>query len=80
MSELSIIDALRRSRLARELSDDEVRVLAEHLVFRDLKPGEVLVPEGTSDDHLYVIVHGALGVVRSHRQIREHDTVYARRR
>ena len=66
MSELSINDALRRSRLARELSDDEVRVLADHLVFRDLKPGDVLVAEGTSDNHLYVIVHGALGVVRSH--------------
>ena len=43
----------------------EVRLLAEHLAFRDLQPDEVLVPEGTSDDHLYVIVHGALGVVRS---------------
>ena len=65
MSELSLLDALRGSRLATELSDTEVRLLAEHLVFRDLKPGEVLVPEGTSDDHLYVIVQGALGVVRS---------------
>lgn len=66
MSELSITDALRRSRLASELSEDEVRLLADHLVFRDLQPGEVLVAEGTSDNHLYVIVHGALSVVRSH--------------
>ena len=65
MSEPGILEALRGSRLATELSDSEVRVLAEHLVFRDLQPGEVLVPEGTSDDHLYVIVRGALGVVRS---------------
>jgi len=47
------------------LSDSEVRVLAEHLVFRDLQPGDVLVPEGTSDNHLYVIVRGALSVQRS---------------
>ena len=65
MSELGIVDALRASRLAAELSDAQVRLLAEHLAFRDLQPDEILVPEGTSDDHLYVIVHGALGVVRS---------------
>ena len=34
-------------------------------MFRDLQPGEVLVPEGTSDNHLYVIVRGALSVQRS---------------
>jgi len=64
MSEPGILEALRGSRLATELSDSEVRVLAEHLVFRDLQPGEVLVPEGTSDNHLYVIVRGALSVQR----------------
>ena len=65
MNEPSILEALRGSRLATELSDSEVRVLAEHLVFRDLQPGDVLVPEGTSDNHLYVIVRGALSVQRS---------------
>ncbi len=65
MSEPGILEALRGSRLASELSEAECRVLAEHLVFRDLHPGEVLVPEGTSDNHLYVIVQGALGVVRN---------------
>ena len=65
MSEPGILDALRGSRLAAELSEAEARLLAEQLVFRDLQAGEVLVPEGTSDNHLYVIVRGALGVVRS---------------
>ena len=65
MNELDIVEALRGSRLAAELSDAQVRLLAEHLAFRDLQSDEILVPEGTSDDHLYVIVHGALGVVRS---------------
>ena len=64
MTEENIVEALRGSRLATELSDAEVRLLAEHLAFRDLEPGEVLVPEGTSDNHLYVIVRGTLGVVR----------------
>ncbi len=64
MTEENIVDALRGSRLATELSEAEVRLLAEHLAFRDLEPGDVLVPEGTSDNHLYVIVRGTLGVVR----------------
>ena len=64
MSEPGILEALRGSRLATELSDSEVRVLAEHLVFRDLQPGDVLVAEGTSDNHLYVIVRGALLAVQ----------------
>jgi CRP-like cAMP-binding protein len=31
---------------------------------RDLKQGEVLVQEGSADDHLYVVVSGVLGVVK----------------
>jgi len=65
MTDQTLIDALRRSRLATELSDAQTRTLADSLAFRDLQPDEVLVKEGTSDNHLYVIVSGALGVVRS---------------
>ena len=57
--------ALRASRLATELTDEQVASLAEHLSFRDLKQGEVLVPEGVTDNHLYVIVSGALSVVKN---------------
>jgi CRP-like cAMP-binding protein len=65
MAEKKMLETLRASRLATELSEADARVLAEQLTFRDLEPGAVLVPEGTSDNHLYVIVTGALGVVRS---------------
>jgi CRP-like cAMP-binding protein len=65
MTEQSIVDALGTSQLATELSDEQTRTLADNLAFRDLKPGDVLVKEGTSDNHLYVIVSGALGVVRN---------------
>ena len=65
MTDPALVDALRHSRLGAELSDDEVHTLAGNLRFRDLEPDEVLVGEGTSDDHLYVIVRGALGVVRN---------------
>jgi len=61
----ALVDALRASRLGIELTDEQMRSLAERLSFRDLNPGDVLVPEGTSDNHLYVVVSGALGVVRN---------------
>ena len=42
-----------------------MRTLAEHVAFRDLADGEVLVREGTSDNHLYVIVRGSLAAVKN---------------
>lgn len=63
--EISGVDALRASRLGEELDEGQLRILASCIAFRDLAPGEVLVAEGTSDNHLYVPVRGALGVVRN---------------
>ena len=65
MTDHAIVDAVRHSRLATELSEAQMRTLADSLVFRDLRPDEVLVKEGHSDNHLYVIVSGAIGVVRN---------------
>lgn len=65
MTDSTVLDALRGSRLAAELTEAQMSVLSGQLVFRDLQPGEVLVPEGTSDNHLYVVVRGSLGVVRN---------------
>lgn len=59
------LDRLRSSRLGEGLTEDQLRTLASCIAPRDLAPGEVLVPEGTSDNHLYVPVSGALGVVRN---------------
>jgi CRP-like cAMP-binding protein len=64
MTDTARIDALRATRLAAELSDDECRVLANLVTLRDLKQGEVLAQEGTVDNHLYVVLSGALGVVK----------------
>jgi CRP/FNR family cyclic AMP-dependent transcriptional regulator len=71
MTEQSIVDALGTSQLATELSDEQTRTLADNLAFRDLKPGDVLVKEGTSDNHLYVVVSGALGVVKNTGTVEE---------
>ena len=65
MTDQSILDALRGSQLATELTDEQTRTLADNLAFRDLEPAEMLVREGTSDNHLYVVVSGALGVVKN---------------
>jgi CRP/FNR family cyclic AMP-dependent transcriptional regulator len=57
-------EALRGSRLAAELDDAQCKKLAELTELMELKDGDVLVREGTSDDHLFIIISGALGVVR----------------
>ena len=67
MTDRSLVEALRQSRLGAELADDQLEALAANVGFRDLEPGDELVRQGTSDDHLYVIVGGALGVVRDSR-------------
>jgi len=58
-------DALRASRLAAEMTDEQCRTLALLLTLRDLADGEVLVPEGRSDNRLYEIVAGSIAVLRA---------------
>jgi ribosome-associated toxin RatA of RatAB toxin-antitoxin module/CRP-like cAMP-binding protein len=64
MSEQALYDALRPSKLAVELTDEQCRTLAHAMELRRLKDGEVLVHEGTADEHFYLIVKGVLGVVK----------------
>jgi len=52
MSEAGVFEALSKSKLAVELNDDEQRTLARAMTLRDLKHGEVLIREGSADDHL----------------------------
>jgi len=61
----SRLDALRQSQLAAELSDEQCSALSELVALRDLKDGEILVREGETDNHLYVIVKGLLRVVKN---------------
>jgi len=58
-------DALRASSLAAELTDEQCRTLAAQITMRDLADGEVLVREGTSDSHLYLLVAGSVSVARA---------------
>jgi CRP-like cAMP-binding protein len=65
MSNPDRLGALRESRLAAELSVEQCSVLSDLVTLRDLEDGEVLVEEGTADNHLYAIVSGLLGVVKN---------------
>jgi CRP/FNR family cyclic AMP-dependent transcriptional regulator len=65
MTDQDRLDALRKSKLAAELTDEQCRVLAGLVTLRDLADGEILVREGQSDNHLYSIVSGLLRVVRN---------------
>jgi CRP-like cAMP-binding protein len=65
MNTEATLQALRASRLATDLDEDECRVLAGLATMRDLADGEVLVPEGTADNRLHVIAAGALAIVKS---------------
>jgi len=64
MTDAAILEGLSKSKLAVELNEGERRILADAMTPRDLKQGEVLVQEGSADDHLYVVVSGVLGVVK----------------
>ena len=65
MTDTDNIDALRASKIGTELTPDQCRLVAGAIRFRDLADGDVLLREGTSDNHLYVIVNGTLAVVRN---------------
>jgi len=65
MSDSQKLDALRGTKLANELNDAQVGALADIVVLHDLKQGEVLVREGTSDNHLFVVLKGVIGVVKN---------------
>ena len=65
MTDQALVEALQHSHLGAELSEKQAQTLAANLAFRDLQPDGILVREGTSDNHLYVIVRGALAVVRN---------------
>jgi len=65
MTAAAILEGLSKSKLAVELNDEERRVLARAMSLRDLKQGEVLIQEGSADDHLYVVVSGVLAWSRT---------------
>jgi len=60
----ALLEALRASRLAQGLQPDQVAVLAGVVRLASYRAKEVLAAEGHTDNHLYALVEGSLGVVR----------------
>lgn len=64
MADAKKLQLLRESVLATELDAKQCAALADLITVRDVADGEVLVPEGASDDHVHVIVSGTLAVAK----------------
>lgn len=59
-----LYEAVRASRLAEGLTDEQTAVLAGLLTMQSCKAQELLAREGTADNRLYVIVEGSLTLVK----------------
>jgi CRP-like cAMP-binding protein len=60
----ALYEAVRVSPLAKELTAEQTAVLSGLLTLESFRPKQVLAREGTTDNHLYVVVEGSLGVVK----------------
>jgi ribosome-associated toxin RatA of RatAB toxin-antitoxin module/CRP-like cAMP-binding protein len=60
----TLIDDVIASPLARFLTPEQAAVLARVVTSATHAPKDVLAREGASDNHLYVVAEGALGVVK----------------
>lgn len=58
------VNAIRNTVLGSELSQDELRTLADMMTLRELVDGDYLITEGEADDALHVILEGKLEVVK----------------
>lgn len=71
----NVNELLRSTKLAAELTAPQTQLLAGVMELRDLKEGEVLVHEGSADEHLYLLVSGVLGVVKNAASAEERVTL-----
>ncbi len=61
----ALLDALKNSPLAQDMDADECNVLAGLLTLQSAPAKMVLANEGSTDNRLYVLVSGTLGVVKN---------------
>jgi CRP/FNR family cyclic AMP-dependent transcriptional regulator len=55
---------ISKSKLGTELTEQQCAVLAELVSLSEYPDGEVVVAEGAKDDHLRIVLSGALAVAR----------------
>ena len=61
----ALLAAVQACPLAQDLNPEQTAVLAGLLSLESFATGQVLGREGSADNRLYMVVEGALGVVRS---------------
>jgi CRP/FNR family transcriptional regulator, cyclic AMP receptor protein len=62
----ALLDAVRASPLAQDMTAAECAVLAGQLTLQSFGAKQVMAREGSVDNRLYVVVSGSLSVVRQH--------------
>ena len=67
-------EAVRKSPLSAELTPSETQALASVVSIRELKDGDVLLPQGARDSHLHVVIEGRLAV--THTSEHGHTVLY----
>lgn len=55
---------IKNSRIGAELTDDQCAILSDLVDMHDYDDGDVVVAEGATDDHLRIVVSGALAVAK----------------
>jgi ribosome-associated toxin RatA of RatAB toxin-antitoxin module/CRP-like cAMP-binding protein len=71
----ALLAAVQASRLAQDLSPEQQAVFAGVVGLATFRDKDVLAREGASDNHLYEVVAGTLGVVKQHGT--PHETLLA---
>ena len=59
-----LLQAVKASRLAEGLNDEQVAVLARVLTLQPVKAHQLIAREGSTDSRLYVILQGSLMIVK----------------
>lgn len=60
---MSVVDMLRRTAICRELTDEELEMLAGIAYTSNCITGDIIFDEGSASDELYVILNGEIDVV-----------------
>lgn len=68
-----VFEALRGSQLAAGMAEDELRELvsSSQAQLRDFGPGELIFADGEMPRHLYVLVRGAVRILKNTASGRE---------
>lgn len=64
MLDMKLIDHIRNSPLAQDLTERDCGFLEQVMEQRELEAGEYLLREGATDDTLHIVVAGRLAVTR----------------